>query len=463
MTAAKASARQRGWDANVAAVLAAALGVLGAAVSGCGTGNGASISEADDPEALNPHNCADIFAPTLLPTFEIQIASGEWDALNAEFQDWKLRQDQSLDLKPYHPVVFRYGDEVVEDAFIKLQGNPSTNWTGNKMGFTVAFDKIDDTRRFHGLRKVVFHTSTTDQTFLRERVALSYLRGLGLPAACENNSRLIVNGQYYGIYANREAADEAFLTRVFPGADAGDLWKGGYELDTNKSIAVHTSHDQLMTTPTLDTMSRLVDLDETLLDWAAEAVMPDSDGYWSVDHNFYLYEHPTRGFLWVPYDVDATFDFAPFNADPVTWVPSWSKGWGVHQQLVMGDPTLTARYTDTVARALTGYDVEVLRSRLLRWESQIAASVADDQQKPFSTADHQLAVGRMSGSFWLRSKYLSSWLDCIKTGSGEDADHDGFIWCRDCNDGDAAQNPAAAEICGNDVDENCNGRKDDCN
>jgi len=48
-----------------------------------------------------------------------------------------------------------------------------------------------------------------------------------------------------------------------------------------------------------------------------------------------------------------------------------------------------------------------------------------------------------------------------------DADGDGYLDAAcggtDCNDADAAINPAAAEICGNDIDENCNGASDaDC-
>lgn len=436
--------------------------VLASIAAGCGASSTPTLSEIEDPEAANPYGCADIYAPGLLPSFSIDIAPAEWDAINAEFQDWKTRQDATLELKPYHPVVFHYGDETYDDAFIKLQGNPSTSWIGNKLQFTVAFDKIDDSKRFHGQRRVVFHASPSDQTFLRERVALSYLRSLGLPAACENNSRLTINGTYYGVYANREAPEQPFLDRVFPDGAAGDMWKGGYSLDNNQAADSHPRHTQLMDAPTLDTFQQLVDVDETLQEWAAEAVMPDNDGYWAVAHNFYLYDHPTRGFMWLPYDADATFDFSPFDVDPVNWVPSWSNGWGVHQQIVLADPALTERYVAALEQALAGYDVEVLKSRLARWSNQIEGAVNDDHQKPFSTGDHDLAVAHMTGSFWLRQKFLTSWVDCYRTGKGVDADGDGYLWCRDCNDGAADQNPGAAEICGNAVDENCNGRKDDC-
>jgi putative metal-binding protein/CotH protein len=287
---------------------------------------------------------------------------------------------------------------------------------------------------------------------------------MGLPAACENNSRLLVNGGFYGLYSNREAPDHEYLERVFPEAPDGDMWKGGYDLDSGNTAINAEGHVQLMSLARDDVagLRNLVDIDQVLAEWAAEAMVPDSDGYWAVNHNFYIYYHPTRQFLWLPYDTDATFDFVEFGADPLTWVPWWSEGWGLHQQIALSDPSLVQKFVAALEKAHAGYDVNVMMDRLSRWEAQIAPSVDADQNKPFSTADHQLAISTMNNYFYLRQRYVAGWLDCYKNGSGEDADGDGYIWCRDCNDHDPGINPGAAEICGNDVDENCNGRKDDC-
>jgi hypothetical protein len=48
----------------------------------------------------------------------------------------------------------------------------------------------------------------------------------------------------------------------------------------------------------------------------------------------------------------------------------------------------------------------------------------------------------------------------VGAGGGEDADGDGFPAGEDCNDGDAAMNPAAVETC-NGVDDNCDGEVDE--
>ena len=41
-------------------------------------------------------------------------------------------------------------------------------------------------------------------------------------------------------------------------------------------------------------------------------------------------------------------------------------------------------------------------------------------------------------------------------------DGDGVRWCDDCRDDNAGVHPGAPEVCGNGIDDDCNGAVDDC-
>src|SRR5688572_23552467 len=89
------------------------------------------------PPQIFPKSCPAIFSQDILPTFEIEIADAEWQALRNEYTNWQEREAAGLDLKPYHPLIsFKYDGETVTDAMIRLRGNPCCSWAeSDKMQF----------------------------------------------------------------------------------------------------------------------------------------------------------------------------------------------------------------------------------------------------------------------------------------------------------------------------------------
>jgi hypothetical protein len=84
--------------------------------------------------------------------------------------------------------------------------------------------------------------------------------------------------------------------------------------------------------------------------------------------------------------------------------------------------------------------------------------VDSDPHRPFSMGQHDAAMGGARDYIDARPAYLDSWLAC-RSGGGADHDGDGFAWCRECDDNDAATKPGAVETC-NLRDDNCDGRVD---
>lgn len=419
--------RERAAVRALAVAIAAAV-TAGLATGGCGGGEGDDVvadppanpdagvgpGPAPDgaPPTTGPRACPDLYAEEILPTFEIEIAPEEWEALEVEYATWRQREAAGLPRKPYHPLIaFRYGAELVTDAQIRLKGNRS--WDGTKMQFQISFNETNRNARFHGLRKFVLDAPYYDRSFLYDRLALSVLRDLGLPAPCANHARLVVNGTYYGLYTNLEKVDREFLERVFGKAAAdGNLYKYGVVLETNEETGDTSRLSAFRDAARegdLATIEAMADLEQAVRAWAGEAVLPQPDGYWAGRGNYYLYDRPARGFVWISWDLDAAFDGGPVNADPVTWHAS-NREKAPHYQVVLADEGWSTRYHAALVAARAAYDPEVLTARIDAWAAQIAQAAAEDAAKPFSTAQHVDAVARLRAFVAARVGFLDEWL-----------------------------------------------------
>ncbi len=368
-----------------------------------------------------PQGCADLFAQELLPTYEIEVTPDAWARLEEEFLRKHEREAAGLDVSPWHPIVFRYGSEVVHTAMIRLRGKSSWDQTiekdpNPKMQFLISFNELDKAGRFHGLRKLALDMPRIDRTYLRQRIALSYLRELGIPAQCANNARVEINGEYYGLFTNLEPLDKAFLQRVFSGADGGDLWKYGKELKTNEESSDRQRHQSLFGVTTVEETESLVDLEASIRMWAADAMIPNGDGYFAGAHNFYLYDHPERGFVWLPYDLDATFEHVSPQVDPVDW--KWSRGEpGLHWTIVMAHPGWLDRYVGRLEEAWAAYDVQELERRLAEWSAQIAEAAAADPRRPFPMEELEEELQTTRAFYTQRANFIRAWIDCYRGGN----------------------------------------------
>jgi len=366
-----------------------------------GADSGAEVDAGEDGGAEYPKACADIYAQELLPTFEIEMEQAEWDAMQGDCQNG---------VQQYRPAVFRYGDEA-QDAMVRLKGNWS--WNCEKLQFIVSFNEIDADARFHGLRKIVLDAPWYDPTLLHERMAFDFLSRYGAPYSCVNNARLVVNGEYYGLYANVERLDHEYLERHFALHD-GNLYEAGSELKTNEDDADTSDRDAFWAAKDSSALEAVVDLDQAVQVWAGEAMLPDPDSYWAgVEINFYLYHHPERGFLFLPYDADISFAEniwadAEF-ADPITYEhPEWLRE--TQYRIALSDPYWCAAFVEAVALARDAYEVGLMQGKLDAWSAQIADALAEDPHKTFSLEEHIAALAAMRDFFSAREAFVDDWL-----------------------------------------------------
>jgi hypothetical protein len=420
--------------------------------------------------------CSPIFAQGLLPEYRVTISAEEWTKLEDEFLHVVERTAMMLDPEPYHPVQVTFDDGVnppveIPNTLIRLKGASSWLQTimfdaNPKMQFVLAFNEVDPNGRFEGVRKVELDMPRTDTTFIRQRLALHYLRTAGTYAQCANNARLVINGEYYGLYSHIERLDKEFLQRYWDAdgtEDEGDLWKGGRTIKTNEETFSWDRIDAFWhNVNTAAELDALADMDASIYEWAAEAVVGAADGYYNGRANFYLYDHPTRGFIWMPHDMDTAFadDYLPEDASPQfpSCAGRWEKDWR-HYLLTLNEDAWLERYVSALHEARAAYDIERLQSRVDAWRAQIADAAESDPHRPFSMDMHGGAMDATRRYIVQRPEHVDAWLAC-RSGGGPDRDGDGFIWCRECDDNDAAVKPGAAETC-NLRDDDCDGAVDD--
>ncbi len=317
-----------------------------------------------------PLACHPLYAEELLPTFELELSEQDWAALQQEYLEDRSRET-------LFPATFRYGGETVTGATVRLRGNNSS--CGDKMQFAIAFNQVNGKGRFRGLRRL--NLDHGNCYVLEERLALSYLRDLGLPAACANHARLVVNGRYYGLFTNIEHLNQDFLRRQFgPFADDGNLWKSGSALRTNESTTPPEQIERYWQARTLDAVDALTDLDEAVLEWAAEAVLPACDNYWLYGWNYYLYEHPQRGMLFLPTDMDCSFALLEDEIERDIFVPAPLQP---PADVVLESEVWRAKYLAAVRRSVEALDVAQLEARADRWWAQVAEALRTDPHGPY--------------------------------------------------------------------------------
>jgi CotH kinase protein len=424
-----------------------AMGTTAVADGTTGTNTGVSDSGGSSEETTAPppdmgldpnedipppdeEGCPAIYAQDLLPTFEVTMAPEIWTLLMWEWNNGEVHEALDLEYNPYHPLIeFRYGDVVIDDASIRLRGNPEF-WEPlpeDKMQFQIGFHVDDEEGHFWGLKRLALDAATYNRHMLRDRLSLRFMRDVGVRAPCANNARLVVNGEYYGLFTNVEKLDEVFLERVMEDP-TGDLWqRPNWELKSGLGDELRL--DLLRDVETVEQLEAMLDVEQALLTYAAEAVLPDSDGAWAGGFNYFFYDDPKRGeFMLLPWDMDNTLDRFedepdgeyPVNPDPVVWEKSNTHGrpW---YDIALQDPAYFAFYIDTIDQILhDGYEPTKMLGWIDEMSAQIEQAVLDDVNKPYSNTTYYNRLEVLREYVPVRYDFVDQWLVCWQTGGVDD-------------------------------------------
>lgn len=211
----------------------------------------------------------------------------------------------------------------------RLKGNSSlmSSWGAGvyKMPFRLDFDKYEKSD-LYGFHELSMSPAFHDNTLIREKLASDIYRQAGIPTAQTAFYEVYLDYgdgvQYAGVYTMVEVIDDTMISTQF-GNSTGNIYKPEStfqrfrekEFEKKNFKKEKKFQDVQSFVRALNDSSRLVspaqwrsNLEKTFdmkhfIKWLAiNTAMTNWDTYGAMAHNFYLYNAPNRGLVWIPWD-----------------------------------------------------------------------------------------------------------------------------------------------------------------
>ncbi|MBT5926800.1 MAG: CotH kinase family protein [Verrucomicrobia bacterium] len=335
---------------------------------------------------------------TLLNSF---YASGQIQEIHLSMEPAQLdRLKHALPERIYVPATFRWRNVTLAHVGIRYKGNSSSHPDQkHKRSFLIKFNEFEKGQRFLGLRRVALDNGVQFGSLFSECLITDILRDQGIHASRSNYAKLLLNGNYLGIYVNVERLDQSFLKHHFSTQEGllykVDLGGRGSNLqfigkdtalyaDTFEAKSDQAENGRISLVDFIQMINQLPEhqfetLIEESMEWEAflrtTATMLFSGAFdqltgWNP-HNYYLYFQPeSRQWHYLPWDLDVGFADKAFGKIPVIdgWHAAWPVPGGPPRPLlerIVRHPEILKRYRELADEILEEYfRPEVLISKL---------------------------------------------------------------------------------------------------
>jgi hypothetical protein len=371
---------------------------------------------------------SDLFDDTVLHEIRLEMKASDWKTLKQDFLD-----------NTYYPANFKWRNVLVEDVGIRSRGTGSRSPI--KPSLRVDFDRFEETQKFLGLKSLILRANTQDPSMLHERLSMTILRRLGIPASRESGMRFYVNDEFIGLYSIVESVDKVFLNANL-GEDSGYLYKYDYNVGDSAYYFGYRGADPALYSPspfkpethekdpdpkpieawirainqTSDAdfqrvMADFIDLRGFLKHAAAERYLAEQDGVIGAFgmNNYYIYRYDKRNlFQLIAWDKSNAFESGPSESiwRFVTDVPVAQQN--ILLRRALGFPELRNVYLESLASTarIAGGPSGLLAREVDRLYDQTRATALEDPNKqcqdprtgllkPCSNAEFEADIGNL--------------------------------------------------------------------
>ncbi len=240
---------------------------------------------------------------------------------------WQLRLSESSmqslreDPRRYVLAELTVGGRTYPGIGVHLKGSAGSKRSiDDRPAMTLKFDRFKAKQRVFGLEKIHLNNSVQDPSYLNENLASRTYRAAGIPATRASHALLEFNGREMGMYVVKEAYDEHYLKRHFPGdlGRHGNLYDGGFVRDILQRLERDAGDGPLdfsdlialrdaTSSPLADRPERLektLDVDRFLSLMAIQMTLDDWDGYVRNRNNYRIYFQPDGRAVFLPSGMD---------------------------------------------------------------------------------------------------------------------------------------------------------------
>jgi hypothetical protein len=364
--------------------------------------------------------------PSTVPLYDL----GTLRTLFFQFEDdnWErqLMAFKQTDIEV--PATLTVDGKIYKDVGVQFRGNTSFSWVpeGQKHSMNVSINKFVKDQTLLGFTSLNLLNGHADPGFIQSVLYLQAARDF-LPAARANWVRVVINGEFWGIYPNIEQTNKTFLKTWFkddtgasfkaPGELNGHLgleywgnnparYKAPYEIKTKddpKAWDALINLTRVLNTTPADkleaALSPILDIDGALRFLAIDATLSNNDGYWVRASDYRLYLDAAGKFHVIPSDVNETFggtlqgypmNGGPTGPDPLVGMNDPSKPL---RSKLLAVPSLRAKYLGyTRDIANKWLDWKTLEPIVTRYHSMLSADVKADVRKLNSFAEFENSV-----------------------------------------------------------------------
>lgn len=297
---------------------------------GPGGGFGLAAPAGDPPQGprLTP---GDVPSGGSAPLYDLGVLRTVF--LRFENPDWERELADFYGTDVEVPAVVTVDGKTYSDVGVHFRGQSSFRMVpeGRKRSLNLSFDFVDDNQRLLGYRTLNLLNVNGDPTFVRPVLYAEVSRRFG-PTPRANYARVVINGEFWGVYINAQQFNSDFTREWFmsargvrwrvPGSPGGrggleylgeelDPYRRLYELKTRENPAAWADLVQLCRTLNQTPVDKLeaalapiLDIDGALKFLAVEVVLVNSDGYWTRASDYSIYEDEARRFHIVPHDMN---------------------------------------------------------------------------------------------------------------------------------------------------------------